>query len=97
MKGTVQSVNVLRQTVKVVVNLEGDDLEVREYPIDELKYRPRRRKDKNSKEIESEVREKDKGERKKRRQKRQSGKTEKKKTTKRITKRIMKRITKKTA
>ena len=61
-KGTVQSVNVLRQTVKVVVNLEGDDLEVREYPIDELKYRPRRRKDKNSKEIESEVREKDKEE-----------------------------------
>lgn len=57
-----QSVNVLRQTVKVVVNLEGDDLEVREYPIDELKYRPRRRKDKNSKEIESEVREKDKEE-----------------------------------
>ena len=73
-KGTVQSVNVLRQTVKVVVNLEGDDLEVREYPIDELKYRPRRRKDKNSKEIESEVREKDKEE------------TEEKKTTKRITK-----------
>ena len=61
-KGTVQSVNVLRQTVKVVVNLEGDDLEVREYPIDELKYRPRRRKDKNSREIESEVREKDKEE-----------------------------------
>ena len=61
-KGTVQSVNVLRQTVKVIVNLEGDDLEVREYPIDELKYRPRRRKDKNSREIESEVREKDKEE-----------------------------------
>jgi len=47
-KGTVHSVNVLRQLVKVVVSLEGDDLEVREYPLDELRYKARRRKDKST-------------------------------------------------
>ena len=45
-RGTVQSVNVLRQTVKVIVNLDGDDVEVREYPIDELRFKPRRKKGK---------------------------------------------------
>lgn len=46
LKGEVQSVNVLRQKVKVVVTLEGDEKEIREYKVDELKFRPRRRKEK---------------------------------------------------
>ncbi len=44
LKGTVQSVNVLRQLVKVVVELE-DEKEAREYKVKELKFRPRRRRD----------------------------------------------------
>ncbi|MCI8861148.1 MAG: stage 0 sporulation family protein [Lachnospiraceae bacterium] len=46
LKGEVQSVNVLRQKVKVVVTLDGDEKEIREYKVDDLKFRPRRRKDK---------------------------------------------------
>lgn len=46
LKGDVQSVNVLRQKVKVIVTLEGDEKEIREYKVDELKFKPRRRKDK---------------------------------------------------
>lgn len=44
LKGSVQSVNVLRQTVKVVVKLDNDEKEVQEYKLDELKFRPRKRK-----------------------------------------------------
>lgn len=47
LKGEVQSVNVLRQKVKVIVTLEGDEKEIREYKVEELKFKPRRRKDKN--------------------------------------------------
>ena len=36
--------NVLRQLVKVVVDLENDELEVREYKAAELKFTPRRTK-----------------------------------------------------
>lgn len=43
-KGEVQSVSVLRQLVKVVVTLENDEKEIREYKVDELKFRPRKRK-----------------------------------------------------
>ena len=39
--GKVYSVDVLRQKVKVVVSLPGDDLEVREYPVEELRFKPR--------------------------------------------------------
>ena len=46
-KGEVQSVNVLRQKVKVVVTLDGDEKEIREYKVEELKFRPKRRKDKD--------------------------------------------------
>lgn len=46
LKGEVQSVNVLRQKVKVVVTLEGDEKEIREYPVEELKFRPRKKKEK---------------------------------------------------
>lgn len=43
-KGEVHSVNVLRQLVKVIVIVDKDDKEIREYKVDELKFRPRRRK-----------------------------------------------------
>lgn len=49
MKGEVTSVNVLRQLVKVIVTLEQEEKEIREYKVDELKFRPRRKKEKNNK------------------------------------------------
>ena len=49
LKGEVQSVNVLRQKVKVVVTVDGDEKEIREYPVEELKFRPRKRKEKGDK------------------------------------------------
>ena len=33
LKGEVSSVNVLRQLVKVIVTLDGDEKEIREYPV----------------------------------------------------------------
>lgn len=44
LKGDVQSVNVLRQLVKVVVTLDNDEKEVREYRASELRFKPRRKK-----------------------------------------------------
>ena len=44
LKGEEQSVSVLRQLVKVVVALENDEKEIREYKVNELKFRPRKRK-----------------------------------------------------
>lgn len=44
LKGDVQSVNILRQMVKVVVALDNDEKEIREYKASELKFKPRRRK-----------------------------------------------------
>ena len=44
LKGDVQSVNVLRQLVKVVVTLDNDEKEVREYRAAELRFKPRRKK-----------------------------------------------------
>lgn len=44
MKGEVSSVNVLRQLVKVIVDT-GDEKELQEYHVDELRFTPRRRKD----------------------------------------------------
>ena len=41
--GTVQSVNVLRQLVRVVVEI-NDEKEIQEYPASELKFRPRKKK-----------------------------------------------------
>ena len=43
LKGEVQSVNVLRQLVKVLVDA-GDEKEIREYPVEELKFKPRQSK-----------------------------------------------------
>lgn len=44
LKGDVQSVNVLRQLVKVIVTLDNDEKEIREYKASELKFKPRKRR-----------------------------------------------------
>ena len=44
LKGEVQSVSVLRQLVKVIVTMEDDEKEVREYKVSELKFKPKRKK-----------------------------------------------------
>lgn len=46
LKGEVHSVSVLRQLVKVVVTVK-DEKEIREYKVEQLKFKPRRRRDKN--------------------------------------------------
>ncbi len=43
LRGQVESVNVLRQLVKVIVD-EGDEKEIKEYHASELKFKPRRPK-----------------------------------------------------
>ena len=45
LKGEVQSVNVLRQLVKVLVDVQ-DEKELREYKVEQLKFKPRRKKEK---------------------------------------------------
>ena len=49
-KGEVQSTSVLKQLVKVIVTLENDEKEVREYKVGDLRFRPRYRKEKHSSE-----------------------------------------------
>lgn len=43
-RGEVQSVNVLRQQVKVLIEV-NDEKEIREYKVEQLKFRPRKRKE----------------------------------------------------
>ncbi len=45
LKGEVSGVNVLRQLVKIVVD-QGDEKEVQEYPVEELHFKRRHRKEK---------------------------------------------------
>lgn len=47
LKGEVQSVSVLRQTVKVIVEV-NDEKEIRDYKVDQLKFKPKRKKEKIS-------------------------------------------------
>lgn len=44
-RGEVCSVNVLRQLVKIIVEV-GDEKEIKEYKVDELKFKPRKRREK---------------------------------------------------
>ena len=44
-RGEVQSINILRQLVKVIVE-NGDEKEIQEYPVDELRFKRRQKKDK---------------------------------------------------
>ena len=64
LKGEVQSVNVLRQLVKVLVDVKNKK-ELREYKVEQLKFKPRRKKEKlnlNDKELkELKALEKDEG------------------------------------
>lgn len=55
LKGEVHSVNVLRQQVKVVVTVEKDEKEIREYKVDQLKFKPRKRKGKGGDKQSAEV------------------------------------------
>ncbi len=48
LKGEVHSLSVLRQLVKVVVNLDNDEKEIREYKAGELRFKPRRKKEKTT-------------------------------------------------
>ncbi|MBD5096171.1 MAG: stage 0 sporulation family protein [Lachnospiraceae bacterium] len=47
-KGEVASVNVLRQKVKLIVTLEDDTKEIEEYRIEDLKFKPKRRRNDTS-------------------------------------------------
>ncbi len=47
LKGEVQSVGVLRQQVRVVVTRDDDEKEVRDYKVEELRFKPRKRKHDN--------------------------------------------------
>ena len=44
LKGEVQSVSVLRQLVKVVVNLDNDEKEIREYKVKDLRFKSKKRR-----------------------------------------------------
>jgi len=46
LRGEVHSVNVLRQTVKVIVNLEKDEKDIKEYHVSHLKFKAKRKKEK---------------------------------------------------
>lgn len=48
LKGEVNSLSVLRQLVKVIVTLDNDEKEIREYKAEELRFKPRRKKEKSS-------------------------------------------------
>lgn len=47
-KGEVHSVNVLRQKVKLIVTLDDDTKEIEEYKIEELKFKPKKRRNDDS-------------------------------------------------
>ena len=47
LQGEVSSVNVLRQKVKVLINVD-DEKELQEYDVKDLKFKPRRKKEKNN-------------------------------------------------
>ena len=44
-RGEVSGVSVLRQLVKIVVTLDNDEKEIREYPVSQLKFRSKRKKE----------------------------------------------------
>jgi cell fate regulator YaaT (PSP1 superfamily) len=46
-KGVVSSMNVLRQRVKILVDVDKDEKELQEYPVDQLTFKQGKRKGKN--------------------------------------------------
>jgi len=57
LKGEVQSVNVLKQLVKVIVTLDNDEKEVREYKAEDLIFTPKKKKEKANNIEDEELRE----------------------------------------
>ncbi len=55
LNGEVQSVSVLKQKVKVIVTLENDEKEVREYQVAELKFKKERRRERHDGDHEKEL------------------------------------------
>ena len=47
-KGEVQSISVLKQLVKVIITTENDEKEIKEYSVKDLKFKPRRRREKTT-------------------------------------------------
>ena len=45
LKGEVHSISVLKQMVRVIVELENDEKEARDYPVEELTFKLRKKKD----------------------------------------------------
>ncbi|MBE5930710.1 MAG: stage 0 sporulation protein [Lachnospiraceae bacterium] len=45
LRGEVQSTSVLKQLVKVIVTLDNDEKEIREYKVADLKFKPRRKQE----------------------------------------------------
>ena len=48
LKGEVHSVSILRQLVKVIVTVNNDEKEIREYKVDQLKLKKKKRREKQS-------------------------------------------------
>ena len=46
-KGEVTGTNVLRQNVKVLVTNDAGEKEIMEFKVDELRFKPKRHRDKN--------------------------------------------------
>jgi cell fate regulator YaaT (PSP1 superfamily) len=49
-KGEVYDVNVLRQMVRVKLTTDGDDMEVKEYPVRELRFKTRQKNERTERE-----------------------------------------------
>lgn len=63
LKGEVQSVNVLRQLVKVLVTVD-DEKELREYKVEQVRFKPKKRRDYNNAISDEELKELERLERK---------------------------------
>lgn len=50
MTGEVYSVNVLRQKIKIIVTLENGEKDIKEYKADEIKFKPKKRRNNSYKE-----------------------------------------------
>lgn len=73
LKGEVQSVNVLRQLVKVIVEV-NDEKEIHEYGVEQLRFKRKHRREKNMSEAElKELRELEKLEKREKQEKQQGG------------------------
>ncbi len=74
-KGEVHSVNVLRQLVKVIVNV-NDEKEIREYKVDDIRFKPRKKKGKPEKLEDAELKQLEELERKEGKPKQNGNKSE---------------------